>query len=90
MVVAQDRFGDLQTWDDGKRVGYKKFEDYGDVIIYRPNGITDFWASVGLLPLSKQHPIIHRAMTWADAGEPVPLVHQYLPGTVNPCRRISR
>lgn len=73
VVVEKDRFGALQTWDDGKASGYKKFGDYGDVIIYRPNGLTDMWASVGLLPLSKaQHPIIHRAMTWTEAGQPVP------------------
>ncbi len=73
VVVQKDRFGDLQTWDDGKVSGYKKFGDYGDVIIYRPNGLTDMWASVGLLPLSKaQHPIIHRAMTWTESGQPVP------------------
>jgi signal peptidase I len=73
VVVDKDRFGTLQTWDDGKISGYKKFEDYGDVIIYRPNGYTDMWAQVGLLPLSGQHPIIHRAMTWEEAGGPVPL-----------------
>ncbi len=42
VVVEKDRFGELQTWDDGKISGYKKFGDYGDVIIYRPNGITDY------------------------------------------------
>jgi len=73
IVVAPDRFGTLQTWDDGKVSGYKKYEDYGDVIIYRPNGVTDFWASIGVLPLSRQHPIIHRAMTYVDAGAPQPL-----------------
>ena len=44
VVVQKDRFGDLQTWDDGVKSGYKKFGDYGDVIIYRPNGATDMWA----------------------------------------------
>jgi len=42
VVVAPDRFGTLQTWEDGNVSGYKKFGDYGDVIIYRPNGVTDF------------------------------------------------
>ena len=84
VVVQKDRFGELQTWDDGKVSGYKKFGDYGDVIIYRPNGITDMWASVGLLPLSKQHPIIHRAMTWTEAGEPVPLYINIYRGSVTP------
>lgn len=84
VVVQKDRFGELQTWDDGKISGYKKFGDYGDVIIYRPNGFTDLWASVGLLPFTKQHPIIHRAMTWMDAGEPVPLYINFYRGSVTP------
>jgi signal peptidase len=85
VVVQKDRFGDLQTWDDGKMSGYMKFGDYGDVIIYRPNGATDFWASIGLLPLSTaQHPIIHRAMTWTDAGQPVPSYLNIYRGKVTP------
>lgn len=54
------------------------------MIIYRPNGFTDLWASVGLLPFTKQHPIIHRAMTWMDAGEPVPLYINFYRGSVTP------
>jgi signal peptidase I len=84
VVVQKDRFGELQTWDDGKKSGYQKFGDYGDVIIYRPNGITDIWASVGLLPFSKQHPIIHRAMTLTEAGDPVPSYLNIYRGTVTP------
>ena len=85
VVVQKDRFGDLQTWDDGNESGYKKFSDYGDVIIYRPNGLTDMWASVGLLPLSKaQHPIIHRAMTWTNAGQPVPSYLNIYRGKITP------
>jgi signal peptidase len=84
VVVQKDRFSELQTWDDGKVSGYKKFGDYGDVIIYRPNGITDMWASVGLLPLSKQHPIIHRAMTWIPAGDPIPTYINIYRGSVTP------
>jgi signal peptidase len=84
VVVEKDRFGELQTWDDGKTSGYKKFNDYGDVIIYRPNGVTDMWASIGILPLSKQHPIIHRAMMWVDAGEPVPSYINIYRGAVTP------
>ena len=84
VVVEKDRFGALQTWDDGKVSGYQKFGDYGDVIIYRPNGFTDFWASVGILPLSKQHPIIHRAVTLTKAGDPVPLYINLYRGSVTP------
>jgi signal peptidase len=84
VVVQADRFGSLQTWDDGKKSGYQKFGDYGDVIIYRPNGITDFWASIGILPLSKQHPIIHRAMTLAGSGQPLPSYLNIYRGQVTP------
>jgi len=84
VVVEKDRFGELQTWNDGRKSGYQKFGDYGDVIIYRPNGITDLWASVGVLPLSKQHPIIHRAMTWTEAGEPLPAYLNIYRGSVTP------
>ncbi len=84
VVVEKDRFGALQTWDDGKKSGYQKFGDYGDVIIYRPNGVTDMWASVGALPLSKQHPIIHRAITWVDAGDPLPSYLNLYRGSVTP------
>lgn len=85
VIVQKDRFGDLQTWDDGMKSGYKMFGDYGDVIIYRPNGATDIWASIGLLPLSKaQHPIIHRAMTWTEAGQPVPSYLNLYRGKVTP------
>lgn len=56
-VVSADRFGDLQTWKEGQETGYTKFEDYGDVIIFKPNGA------------SSVHPIIHRAMVWAEEGQ---------------------
>ena len=85
VVVQKDRFGDLQIWDDGVNSGYKKFGDYGDVIIYRPNGATDMWASIGLLPLSKaQHPIIHRAMTWTEAGQSIPSYLNIYRGKITP------
>jgi len=84
VVVQKDRFGDLQTWDTAKATGYQKFGDYGDVIIYRPNGYTDIWAQIGLLPLSAQHPIIHRAMTWIDANTSVPQYINMYKGSVTP------
>jgi signal peptidase len=84
VVVDKDRFGNHQTWDDGRVSGYKKFGDYGDVFIYRPNGYTDTWPLAGLLPLPGQRPIIHRAMTWTEAGEPVPLYINIYRGSVTP------
>lgn len=54
LVVDEDRFGDLTTWAEGNRTGYLSFGDYGDVIIYRPNGADNV------------HPIIHRAIAYID------------------------
>jgi signal peptidase len=59
VVIQQDRFGDLQTWTEGKQNGYMTFQDYGDVIVYKPNGATNV------------HPIIHRARTLVDTGNTV-------------------
>lgn len=62
-VVEEDRFGELLTHEEGMRTGSGRFTAYpdragnpvyGDVIIYRPNGVDSV------------HPIIHRAMTWMD------------------------
>jgi signal peptidase len=65
-VVAKDRFGPLTSWEEGKISGFQSFGDYGNVIIYRPNGDTGI------------HPIIHRAMFWIEAGEVVQVAS---PGT---------
>jgi signal peptidase len=58
-VAAPDRFGSLQTWEDGQASGYEKYNRPGDVIIYRPNGE------------GSVHPIIHRAMMWVEGNETV-------------------
>jgi signal peptidase I len=62
-LVEKDRFGELQSFETGRATGYMKFGNYGDVIIYRPNGASEI------------HPIIHRAMayrdeSWFDANLP--------------------
>ncbi|WFN36322.1 S26 family signal peptidase [Methanomicrobium antiquum] len=71
-VVSADRYGDLQTWEDGLSSGYAKFNNYpdkqgnsvfGDVIIYRPNGDDSV------------HPIIHRAYGWYESNESNPLTN---------------
>lgn len=61
LVVAGDRYGTLESLEEGNTSGYNKFGMPGDVIIYRPNGNTDL------------HPIIHRAMMWVDEGEEIVL-----------------
>ncbi|MDD4299534.1 MAG: S26 family signal peptidase [Methanomicrobium sp.] len=71
-VAAPDRFGELQTWQDGLKTGYAKFGDkpdrqgnsvFGDVIVYRPNGDENV------------HPIIHRAIGWYEENETNPDVN---------------
>ena len=56
LVVDEDRFGGLVTWSEGQRTGDSSFGDYGNVIVYRPNGVDSV------------HPIIHRAMTYVDTA----------------------
>jgi signal peptidase len=45
------------TYQAGQEAGYESFNDYGDVIIYKPDG-KDY-----------QTPIIHRARFWVEEGE---------------------
>ncbi|MDP2767423.1 MAG: S26 family signal peptidase [Candidatus Methanoperedens sp.] len=47
------------TYEKGKEMGYSSFDDYGDVILYRPYG------REGVTP------IIHRARYYVDMGEPM-------------------
>jgi len=50
---------DIITYRDGAQSGYISFENYGDVILYKPfgrEGVT---------------PIIHRAMYFVEKGEPM-------------------
>jgi signal peptidase len=61
-VVEKDRFGPLTSWEEGNASGFQSFGDYGNVVIYHPNGNTSI------------HPIIHRAMFWVEAGEVVPVI----------------
>jgi signal peptidase len=56
IVVQKDRYGSFETWVEGKNSGKMMFGDYGDVIIYKPNGLTTI------------HPIIHRAIQYVDTN----------------------
>ncbi|PXF61374.1 MAG: S26 family signal peptidase [Candidatus Methanogaster sp.] len=47
------------TQEDGMTSGYETFGDYGNVILYRKYGST------------AETPIIHRAMYYVEAGEPM-------------------
>jgi signal peptidase len=68
VVVQKDRYGTLQTMVQGNTTGYKKFDDYGDVIIYQPNGAKNPVVPIPFLS-SGVHPIIHRAIDKVDAED---------------------
>lgn len=92
-VVAEDRFGPLQTWTFGKETGYEKFGSYGDVIIYNRNGNAGPPIPLPLLSTGA-HPIIHRAMGTVQANATVPVyVYPYRgsssPGQYLPADSIS-
>ncbi len=59
VVVQKDRYGEFMTWEDAKKANVTKFNGYGDVVIYKPNG------------MSSVHPIIHRAMVYATTDTPI-------------------
>ena len=49
----------IQTYDESLQTGYKTFNNYGDVLVYRPFGRTD------------ETPVIHRAMARVNATDPM-------------------
>ncbi len=59
-VVLIKRPTDVVTYNEGKVTNYQSFGNYGDVIVYRPNGD------------ASMTPIIHRAMDWVNAGDTLP------------------
>jgi signal peptidase I len=59
VVVQKDRYGEFMTWEEGKQANVSKFNSYGDVIIYKPNGMTTV------------HPIIHRVVAYATNATPL-------------------
>ncbi len=50
---------EIITYEDGKNSDYTSFDDYGDVILYRPYG------------KGGGTPIIHRARYYVEKGEPM-------------------
>ena len=60
ILVQSHQRTDIITYAEGKMNGYKSFGDYGDVIIFHPNGI------------SSATPIMHRAISWVEKGEEMP------------------
>ena len=59
VVVKKAEKSDIVTYLEGKKTGYKKYGDYGDVIVYYKNGIETYEGQ----PVT---PVIHRAMAWVE------------------------
>ncbi|MEM0351199.1 MAG: S26 family signal peptidase [Archaeoglobaceae archaeon] len=59
ILMHPSRVG-IVTWEDGKERGYRSFGDYGDVIVFYPNG--------------NGKPIIHRAIAYVNEGERIPVL----------------
>lgn len=49
----------VDTWYGSREADYQTYSDYGEVIVYRPGGRKDV------------HPVIHRAIYWVNASEPM-------------------
>ena len=60
-LVSPDRT-QIITWVEGKMINYKSFGDYGDVIVYYPNGDRS------------KTPIIHRVIAWVNEGDRIPIL----------------
>ncbi len=63
-VMEEERFpgsgahpSGIVTARAGEKTGYQQFDDYGDVIVYHPDGD------------EQTTPIIHRAMFWVEEGD---------------------
>ena len=54
MVKSVDSRGDIVTYIEGKHEGYKRYDDYGDVIVYQKNGYDEYT------------PVIHRAVLYLE------------------------
>jgi len=59
VIVKEAEKDDIVTYLQGKKTDYKKYGDYGDVIVYYKNGIREKDG----LPVT---PVIHRAMAWVE------------------------
>ncbi len=59
VIIVSPARKNIVTWVEGKKIGYRSFGDYGDVIVYHPNG--------------NDHvtPIIHRVIAWVNRGQPI-------------------
>jgi signal peptidase len=60
VLIKTVNYTQIVTYKEGKATNYERFGNYGDVIVYKPDG--DSGAT----------PIIHRAMDWVNAGDKLP------------------
>ncbi len=60
ILIQSSQRTDIITCEEGKIRDYRSFNDYGDVIIYQPNGNPS------------ATPILHRAISWVEKGEKMP------------------
>lgn len=56
ILIQKVSVDQIKTWEEARQTGYKTFEGYGDVLVYRPFGRTDVT------------PVIHRAMNRANSS----------------------
>jgi signal peptidase len=54
---------DVVTYVDGEASGYSRYGTFGDVIIYRPNGLSEREDGTAVVP------IIHRSVLWLELNE---------------------
>jgi signal peptidase len=78
IVVQGASRTEIIPWDTAEKTGYKAFNLPGDVILYRPYGkeALNLLDQIGMLlgrppSADKATPIIHRALSYVEEGEPM-------------------
>ena len=79
VLVKSAERDDIVTYLEGKQTGYKRYGDYGDVIIYYKNGLRggcSLGDNLSEVDCKRQDgewvaatPVIHRAMAWVEVRE---------------------
>ncbi|MFL2941567.1 MAG: hypothetical protein ACJZ2N_02060 [Candidatus Poseidoniales archaeon] len=81
VIVKKAEKDDIVTYLEGKKTGYKKYGDYGDVIVYYKNGIREYEGQAVT-------PVIHRAMAWVEVVDKdnetyyIPEIDTYFQGKI--------
>ena len=79
VLVKSAERDDIVTYLEGKQTGYKRYGDYGDVIIYYKNGLRNgcsLGENLNEADCNRQDgewvattPVIHRAMAWVEVRD---------------------